>query len=50
VADVVAGAAEVTRAGGKCETEPRSEEGEEPPHLAMCEDTDGNQFMLSRKR
>lgn len=49
VADVVAGAAEVVAAGGKCEREPQPENGE-PPHLAMCEDTDGNQFMLSRAR
>ena len=49
VADVVAGAAEVIAAGGKCEREPQPENGE-PPHLAMCEDTDGNQIMLSRAR
>ncbi len=49
VADVVAGAAEVIAAGGKCDKEPQPENGE-PPHLAMCEDTDGNQFMLTRKR
>lgn len=49
VADVVAGAAEVIAAGGRCEKTPQPEGGE-PPHLAMCEDTDGNQFMLTRKR
>ncbi|MEX0324498.1 MAG: VOC family protein [Puniceicoccaceae bacterium] len=49
VADVVEGAQEVKAAGGKCEREPQPENGE-PPHLAMCEDTDGNQFMLSRAR
>lgn len=49
VADVVAGVAEVIASGGRCEREPQPENGE-PPHLAMCEDTDGNQFMLSRKR
>jgi len=49
VADVVTGAAEVVAAGGKCEREPLPEDGE-PPHLAMCEDTDGNQIMLSRAR
>lgn len=49
VADVVAGAAEVVGAGGRCAREPQPENGE-PPHLAMCEDTDGNQIMLSRKR
>jgi lactoylglutathione lyase len=41
VADVVA--------GGKCEREPQPEDGE-APHLAMCEDSDGNQIMLSRAR
>jgi lactoylglutathione lyase len=49
VADVVAGAAEVCAAGGKCDKAPEPEAGE-PPHLAMCEDTEGNQIMLSRKR
>jgi lactoylglutathione lyase len=49
VADVVIGAAEIVAAGGKCDREPQPEDGE-PPHLAMCEDTDGNQIMLSRAR
>ncbi|MGZ0654877.1 VOC family protein [Coraliomargarita sp. W4R53] len=49
VADVVAGAAEVIAAGGKCARAPQPENGE-APHLAMCEDTDGNQIMLSRAR
>ncbi len=49
VADVVIGAAEIIAAGGKCDREPQPEDGE-PPHLAMCEDTDGNQIMLSRAR
>ncbi len=49
VADVVAGAAEIVANGGKCEREPQPEDGE-PAHLAMCEDTDGNQIMLSRAR
>lgn len=49
VPDVVAGAAEIIAAGGKCEREPQPEDGE-PPHLAMCEDRDGNQIMLSRAR
>jgi len=49
IEDVVAGAAEVIAAGGKCDREPQPENGE-PPHLAMCEDTDGNQIMLSRAR
>lgn len=29
--------------------EPQEEDGE-APHLAMCYDTDGNEFMLIRKR
>ena len=49
VADVVAGAAEVVAAGGGLTREPQDEDGE-PPHLAMCFDTDGNEFMLIRKR
>ncbi len=49
VPDVVAGAGEVTAAGGKCDREPQPENGE-PPHLAICEDTEGNQLMLSRQR
>lgn len=49
IADVVAGAAEILSHGGKCDHEPQPENGE-PPHLAMCEDTDGNQIMLSRAR
>ena len=47
--DVVEGAKQVINAGGKCEREPVEENGE-PPHLAMCEDTEGNQIMLSRPR
>ena len=49
VADVVVGAEEVVTAGGELTNEPKPENGE-PPHLAMCVDTDGNQFMLTRKR
>ncbi len=49
VPDVVAGAAAVIAAGGQCPKEPQPEDGE-PPHLAMCIDTEGNQFMLTRKR
>jgi predicted enzyme related to lactoylglutathione lyase len=49
VADVVAGAREVVAAGGLVPREPEPEDGE-PPHLAMCVDTEGNEFMLSRKR
>ena len=49
VADVVTGAAAVREGGGLCEREPQPEDGE-PPHLAMCEDTEGNQIMLTRDR
>ncbi len=49
VADVIAGAAEVVAAGGQLVREPEPEDGE-PPHLAMCVDPEGNEFMLTRKR
>jgi lactoylglutathione lyase len=49
VEDVIAGAAEVKAAGGGLTREPAEENGE-PPHLAMCFDTDGNEFMLTRPR
>ena len=49
VADVVQGADEVVSAGGDLINEPKPENGQ-PPHLAMCVDTEGNQFMLTRKR
>ena len=49
VADVIAGAAEIVAAGGQLLREPQPENGE-PPHLAMCQDTEGNEIMLSRKR
>lgn len=49
VADVVAGAVELVAAGGKCARSPQPEDGQ-AAHLAMCEDRDGNQIMLSRKR
>jgi lactoylglutathione lyase len=49
VADVVTGAAEVVAAGGRLTREPEPENGE-PPHLAMCIDPEGNEFMLTRKR
>jgi lactoylglutathione lyase len=48
VADVVVGAGEVIAAGGSLSREPQPE-GDEPPHLAMCVDTEGNDFMLTRK-
>jgi predicted enzyme related to lactoylglutathione lyase len=49
VPDVIAGAREVVAAGGQLVREPEPENGE-PPHLAMCVDPEGNEFMLSRKR
>jgi predicted enzyme related to lactoylglutathione lyase len=49
VADVVAGGREVVAAGGLLSREPEPENGE-PPHLAMCVDTEGNEFMLTRRR
>jgi predicted enzyme related to lactoylglutathione lyase len=41
--------AEIVDAGGQWVREPEPENGE-PPHLAMCVDTEGNEIMLSRKR
>lgn len=49
VADVVAGAAEIVEAGGQLVREPEPED-DEPPHLAMCVDPEGNEIMLIRKR
>jgi lactoylglutathione lyase len=49
VEDVVAGAQEVRAGGGNLSREPQPE-GDEPPHLAMCIDPEGNEFMLTRKR
>jgi predicted enzyme related to lactoylglutathione lyase len=49
VADVVSGARDVVAAGGQLTRQPEPENGE-PPHLAMCVDTEGNEFMLTRKR
>ena len=49
VADVVAAAREVVAAGGQLTREPEPENGE-PPHLAMCVDSEGNEFMLTRRR
>lgn len=49
VADVVAGAAEIVAAGGLLLREPEPEDNE-PPHLAMCVDTEGNEIMLTRQR
>jgi predicted enzyme related to lactoylglutathione lyase len=49
VPDVIEGAAEIVAAGGLLTREPKPENGE-PPHLAMCVDTEGNEIMLTRKR
>jgi predicted enzyme related to lactoylglutathione lyase len=49
VADVVAGAAEIVAAGGALTREPQPED-DEPPHLAMCVDPEGNEIMLTRAR
>jgi predicted enzyme related to lactoylglutathione lyase len=49
VPDVLVGGREVQAAGGSLAKEPEPENGE-PPHLAMCADTEGNEFMLTRKR
>ena len=49
VPDVVAGGREVVTAGGSLSREPEPENGE-PPHLAMCVDPEGNEFMLTRRR
>ncbi|MFM7205346.1 MAG: VOC family protein [Planctomycetaceae bacterium] len=49
VADVIEGGRAVQAAGGTLAKEPEPENGE-PPHLAMCADTEGNEFMLTRRR
>lgn len=49
VPDVVTGAKEVVSGGGQLTHEPQPE-NDEPPHLAMCVDPEGNEFMLTRKR
>ena len=49
VPDVIAGGRQVVAAGGQLIREPEPEDGE-PPHLAMCIDPEGNEFMLTRKR
>jgi lactoylglutathione lyase len=50
VADVVEGAREVVAAGGELLREPMPDAAGEAPHLAMCADTEGNEFMLTRRR
>lgn len=49
VACVIQGAEAVKKLGGELRAEPEPED-DAPPHLAMCQDLDGNQFMLTRKR
>ena len=49
VANVIQGSSEVKAAGGMLIKEPQEENGE-PPHLAICRDPEGNEFMLTRKR
>lgn len=49
VSDVIAGAGEIVAAGGQLVREPQPEDNE-PPHLAMCVDTEGNEIMLTRRR
>jgi len=49
VPDVIAGSQEVVAGGGSLSREPQPERNE-PPHLAMCVDPEGNEFMLTRKR
>ncbi len=49
VADVVAAAQALVAAGGTLTRDPQPE-GDEPPHLAMCADTEGNEIMLTRAR
>jgi lactoylglutathione lyase len=49
VPDLIAGSQEVVAGGGSLSREPQPE-GNEPPHLAMCVDPEGNEFMLTRKR
>ena len=49
VPDVIVGGREVVLGGGQLTREPQPE-GNEPPHLAMCVDPEGNEFMLTRAR
>jgi lactoylglutathione lyase len=49
VPDVLEGAREVVAGGGSLSREPQPE-GNEPPHLAMCVDPEGNEIMLTRRR
>lgn len=49
VPDVLEGAREIIAGGGQLTREPQPED-DEPPHLAMCIDPEGNEIMLTRKR
>src|SRR5258707_3484763 len=48
VPDVIAGAREIVAAGGQLVREPQPE-GDEPPPPAMGVDTEGNEFLLTRR-
>jgi lactoylglutathione lyase len=49
VADLFEGSAAVKRFGGQVLREPE-DTPEEPAHLAMCVDSEGNEFMLTKAR
>ncbi len=49
VADLFAGCDALRAAGGLVLREPE-DTPEEPAHLAMCADTEGNEIMLTRRR
>src|SRR4051794_486677 len=49
VADLLAGCAALKAAGGTVLREPE-DTPEEPAHLAMCVDSEGNEIMLTKKR
>lgn len=49
VADLFAGCAALKAAGGTVLREPE-DTPEEPAHLAMCVDPEGNEIMLTKKR
>jgi lactoylglutathione lyase len=49
VGDLFAACAEL-RAGGGTVLRPPEDTPEEPAHLAMCADPEGNEIMLTRKR
>ncbi len=49
VTDLFEGCARIKAQGGSIDREPE-DTPEEPAHLAMCVDPDGNQIMLTRAR